>query len=444
MAKRVQANLIILSLVLSLVLPFTASAKIYIRVDQFSQEKFPIAITRFPNKSSATDPKGAADQIDLLIEKDLSFTSLFRFISKKAFLEDPEKAGFSAETIDFANWAVLDAQALVKGWYSLDRNGILIIEVHLFDVLTQKEIMKNKYTSSTDELPSTVHKISDAIIEALTGEPGVFQTKIAFVGNRTRNKEIYLMELDGRNVTQLTSNGSINQSPDWSKDGKLIVFTSFKSGKGSSLYIIDLNQKTIQGFPSLTGPVWSPAYSPISEVIAMTYWMKYDRGIFTFNPRTSELKKISKGGSIDVSPSFSPDGRYLAFVSDRSGHAQIYRQGLSGEEDASRLTFQGWRNEDPAWSPKGDKIAFAGMDVDGHADIFLMNTDGSNIERLTYDSKTNESPSWSPDGQFIIFASNRGGKFQLYVMRPNVNSEQKQITFSNYDHIMPAWSPRVK
>ena len=418
-------------------------AKIYIKIDQFSKEKFPIAITSLLDKSAVTDQKGVGNQICSLIEKDLSFTDLFRFISKKTFLEDPLKSGFTVDKIDFANWAVLDAQALLKGWYSIEKNGLISLEVHLYDVLTQREIFSKKYSFSSENMNGIIHKITNQIINALTGEEGIFETKIAFVGNQTVNKEIYIMDLDGTNVTRMTQNRSINLSPDWSRDGKKLSFTSFKGGRGSELFIADLEAKTIGGFPKLEGTIIGPEFSPTQTILALTVSFKYDQGIFLFDPSNNSLKKTTRGNAIDVSPSFSPDGKQIVFASNRSGSVHIYKKSAySIDEEPIRLTFDGKRNVDPAWSPKGDKIVFAGMDTDGYFDLFIMNTDGTNLARLTYDTNNNEHPSWSPDGQYIVFASSRGNIYQLYVMKPNASSEQRQITFSKFDHTMPAWSPR--
>ncbi len=427
--------------------------KIYVKVDQFSEQKFPIAVTPFKNQSGKKELLPEGYKIEKIIKNDLSFSGLFRFISEKAFLEDPQKSGFTTKSIDFANWAVLDAQALVKGWYELSKKNQLTISVHLFDVLSQKEILSKKFYTHVKSLHETIHKISNEIYRALTGEEGIFDTKIAFVGNRTKNKEIYAMDLDGRNVVQLTSNKSINLSPDWSRDGKKIAFTSFMGGKGSSLYIGDLETKNIKGFDMLRGTVIGPVFNTGGNLIAMTYeersskrgYSQKDKvGIFLFDPLTNRLNKLTRGFAINVSPSFSPDGREVVFSSNRSGRVHIYKKQVSAGAKPVRLTFKGIRNVDPAWSPKGDKIAFAGMDTDGHYDIFVMNTDGSSLQRLTYDSKNNEHPSWSPDGQFIIFSSNRSGIFQLYVTKLTAGSEKRQITFSKWNHTMPTWSPRLK
>lgn len=424
--------------------PIVSRAKIYIKIDQFSQEKFPIAVMEFENRTDGK--KSIPEKLDYLIQKDLDFTGLFRFIPKKAFLDDPKRSGYTADKIDFANWAVLDAQALLKGWYRVQSKDMVTIEAHLFDVLTRSEIFSKKYFSPKQSIHQTLHKISNEIMFALTGEAGIFDTKIAFIGDRTGNKEIYAMDLDGRNVIRMTSNRSINLSPDWSRDSKKIAFTSFKGGDGSRLYIGDLETKRITDFNRiLKGTVIGPVFNPTGDLLAITFTQRYKRGIYLFNPSSKSLRPITKGYAINVSPSFSPDGREIVFASNRSGRVHIYKKNIySSEREPTRLTFKGIRNVDPAWSPKGDLIAFSGLDTDGYYDIFIMNSDGSGLKRLTYDTRNNEHPSWSPDGRYIIFSSNRTGIFQLYVTRPTAMSEKRPITRTKYNHTMPTWSPRLQ
>jgi TolB protein len=148
------------------------------------------------------------------------------------------------------------------------------------------------------------------------------------------------------------------------------------------------------------------------------------------------MKKLTFTHGIDVSPSVSPDGKSIAFVSDRGGTPQIYVMRSDGSE-VRRVTFEGSYNTSPCWSPSGDRIAFSGRR--GKNQIFTIKPDGSELMQLT-DSGNNEDPSFSPDGRYITFMSDRDRTKSIYIMRANGES-QRRITPKDMRAFGPRWSP---
>ena len=151
---------------------------------------------------------------------------------------------------------------------------------------------------------------------------------------------------------------------------------------------------------------------------------------------------MTESRGIDVSATFSPDGKQIAFVSDRAGSPQIYLMNADGS-GVRRLTFQGNFNQEPAWSPKGDLIAFTGRDEKRSFDVYTVNAQTGKIARLTQNQGTNEKPSWAPNGQLLLFSSSRTGKRQLWTMTPD-GSNPRQVTDEPQGAFDPAWGPLAR
>ena len=262
------------------------------------------------------------------------------------------------------------------------------------------------------------------------------------------------MDWDGANLKQITTSRSISVSPSWSPDGRYLAYSTFNmhtktKTRNADLYLYDLKtqKKTVLSavkglnttasfLPGMAGVIARVSYS--EKKGASAYKIPFDG-----SPRTA----ITNGphGAMNVEPAVSPDGKSIAFSSDRSSKAMIYIHDIATKTDR-RLTFAGQYNSSPAWSPDGKKIAFAAH-VDKHFDIYIMDVDGKNLQKLTSAKKSNgrfahnEDPSFSPDGRLILFRSNRqGSKYQLYAITVDGKNEYR-LTFDNHDYARPQWSP---
>lgn len=422
-----------------------ANAKIFININESGSKKFPLALS--PLLVKANDPmmrKAEADFVDTL-KKDLELMSVFDILMEKSILEPAAQRGvLQAEKIDFSSWKTIDALAFTKG--QMDGNpSKMNIEVYLYDTLAKKEVVAKRYSGGVDQIKKMAHAFANVIIENLLGEKGVFDTRIAFVCKPGKEKELCLMDFNGDNYSVATNHKTIVLSPTWNPTNRSLYYTAFdKKTDKPQLYSYDPDQrfsKRISDFPGMTIGL---SYDPVQKLLATSLTQDGNAEIYLLNNFGGIVKRITENKNIiDVSASFSPDGKEIVFVSDRDGTSQIYKMNRDGS-GVKRLSFKGRNNTSPVWSPKGDKIAFAGMDTDGQFDILVMNTDGSGMNRLTYDSRNNEDPTWSPDGNLIAFTSNRkskenpSGKAQIFIMRPD-GSRQTQITFEDYDHTMPSW-----
>ncbi|MGD9182971.1 MAG: DPP IV N-terminal domain-containing protein, partial [Desulfobacterales bacterium] len=355
-------------------------------------------------------------------------------LDRGSFLFDPERSGVTLSTINFQNWTVVGAELLITGFYEV-KNDRISVELRFFDTFKARRIIGKKYTGSKTNQRSIILRFCGDVINYLTGNRGIFGSKIAFVSNGTGNKEIYTCAFDGYDPRRLTNNNAITLFPAWSTDGKWMAFTSYKSGN-PDLYIRNLNQGQETKI-SKQGINITPAWTPRKFELAATLSFSGDQEIYLLTGSGKIIKRLTKSRGIDVTPSWSPDGKKFAFVSNRSGSAQIYIKDLvSGR--VRRLTYEGRKNTQPSWSPRGDKIAYTSEGNGGH-DIFVIGTDGLDPVQLTYDSRDNEAASWSPDGSLIAFSSNRDGPSRIYVMTA-YGTDQRRLLVLAGEQTNPKWS----
>jgi len=422
-------------------------AKVYIDIRSPSFRKFPIAIAPFRSPLLPNEDMKLGERATDILSNDLSFTGFFALIDPKSFGENIAKppspgsgpAGTGPEMIDFRSWANTGAEALVMGEV-VYKDHSLTLEARLYDVVQKELIIGKKYIGEITDLSRMIHRFADEIVFALTGEHGFFQTKIVFISRAGGNKEVFLMDFDGRNLTQLTRHQSICLSPRFAPDGTSIAFTSYKSGN-PDIYIKDLRngqERRIAYYPGLN---ISPAWSPDSQRLALTLSKDGNPDIYSLKRDGTGLVRLTDHPAIEVSPTWSPDGQKIAFVSNRGGSPQIYIMDAQGRE-VQRLTFEGNYNTHPVWSPRGDRIAFDSF-IGGNHNICTIRPDGSDFRILTANLGRCETPSWSPDGRNLVFSSSRDGGPHIFLIDAE-GTRIKRLTFQKGGDTYPNWSPRFK
>ena len=420
-----------------------AWSKVYIDITGPAGRRLPIAVQEFMDMGTGNDDAGMIDPVARELREtivgDLKFSNLFDVIETDAYLE-PHEEWFSQGNINFKNWRTSGAEALVKGRFKIEGER-LVVEVKLFDTVKERRLIGKRYTGRTANPRRIAHRFADDLMEELTGRRGIFSTKLLFVSDRTGNKEIYISDYDGKNVRQITRNGSINLSPRWSPDGKKILYTSYKKG-WPCLHMLDLRSGRDTVVSDRRGINIGGRFSPDGSKIALTLSIDGSPELYLLETSTGGIRRLTKNYGIDVSPAWSPDGTKIAFVSDMAGNPHIYVIDPEGN-NLRRLTYEGKYNASPAWSPDGRFIAFARM-ADGKGfDIWVMRSDGTHQTRLTYEG-TNKSPMWSPDGRYITFSSRRGGgQSAIYIMRADGGGITR-ITDAGHNAKSPAWSPYLE
>jgi len=429
-------------------LPAAVWARMFIDINAPSSRKFNIAIPDFNQVGSDKNRPDLSTELPGIVSSDLDFSGFFTPMDKGAFLED-KGSGSGPGAIQFKNWSVIGAELLLKGEYSCVGNQ-LEVEIRLYDVFMGRQILGKRALGDVDRRRALMHRLSYEIIQQLTGYPGIFLTKIAFVDNSTGNREIYISDYDGYGAKQATHDKSIALLPRWSPDGKYLAYNSYKMesrflkkdmGKqaGPLLYLKDMGSGRItllSGQPGLnTGAAWAPN----SQEIALTMSHMGNPDIFTIDLQGKILRQVVQGYGIDVSPAFSPDGSKIAFVSNRSGSPQVYVMDLASKRE-ERLTYEGGYNTSPAWSSR-NRIAFVSM-TGGRFVISSIDPDGKGLKKLTENSSNSEEPCWSPDGRYIMFTSDRGGGgYHLHLMNANGQNQKRILTSTRGQQTAPCWGP---
>ena len=398
---------------------------------------FPVALPQI------CDGGGGApynSKIPEIISKNLQVSGLFKVLDPSSFLEAPGKCE-APDKVGFPDWSVIGAEGLVKGSIKTSANGQILVELYLYDVQQQKAVIGKRYESEGGDYARIAHRFSNEIMRFFTGEKGVFGTRIAYIGKVGRFKELFIMDLDGSNSRQLTRDRGIVLSPSWSPAGDKIMYTSFRTRK-PEIYMISPEGGSPKQITSREGMELGSKFTPDARSIISSASSNGNTNIVMFDLRGKIIQNLTNSSGIEVSPSLSPDGGQIAFCSNRSGGPQIYVMDSAGG-NAHRISFTNSNYcTSPAWSPKGDKIAFVCRA--GGNQLFLSAPDGSQSVQLTF-SGNNEDPSWAPDGRSLAFSSDagRGSARNISILPLLGGGSPKRISVSNVEEGMPSWSPRI-
>ena len=299
------------------------------------------------------------------------------------------------------------------------------IEAHfkVWSILGGKEIFSRSFKVSKDNLRSKAHEISDSLYRSITGKSSIFNSKIFFVSDRTTSgkdieKELYIMDFDGRRVDKLTNYNGVVMSPAISPDNSKIMFSLIASKKivtrnkvqimkNNDLRVYDLKRQTISVVSDLPGINSGAIYTADGENIYLTLSYGGNADIYEKSLSGGKTRKVTSHYADEVDPSITKDGSLMTFLSSRSGKAHIYvMDPRQTEKDVKRISFVGQFNATPRFSPDGKEIAFTSW-VDGAFDLYRISANGDNLVRLTKDFGSVEEPAYSPDGEFIIFTSKK-------------------------------------
>jgi TolB protein len=438
------------------------TSDIYIKIGDAKIKKNVLAIPEFQftgSTPSNTNYKSIGAELFKVINNDLSATTYFTFLDPKAFLEDPSKtaptpAPDTPNGFNYSKWKQAGTDFLLRANFSVSGNN-LTLETYTYSISKAQLIYGRKYTSTLSTSRRMAHTFCNDLIKILTGKDGFFLSKIV-VGRDVAGKkvkEIFTMDWDTNNPIRVTNHNSIALSPNWSPDGKMVLYTAYikKGPKGirnPDLLVLELASSNRWLVSYRLGVNSGGFFHPEGKSIFLTIAEAGSSDIFRIDMDGKVLNKITSGprGALNVEPAVSPDGKQIAFSSDRSGQPMVWIMNIDGS-NLKRITWGGVYNSSPAWSPDGKKIAFAGFEKD-HYDIFTINTDGSGIERLTSAKKNNgkpadnEDPVFSPDGRLVMYTSNRTGDNQIYIINMD-GSDEKRLTFDGHNYFKPRWSSNL-
>ncbi len=423
------------------VLPAHA-ARLKMEVGGANFRPVPIAVPalRRAAGASAAVTAARAEGLTLALREGLGLARSLSLVPPSTYL--PEEGSVAAPRLPA--WSAVGASGVITGELA-DVRGSVGLQLHFFSVANgQQPVQQACSLDAADaEGRRCLHQFLDQVVESLTGEKGIYSSRLAFAQRQGRHKQIFSCALDGAELRQETRTPTLNLLPAWDAAGAYLLFTSFASGNADLLQVrrADGQQSPISRAPGLnTGA----AVSPDGKYIALTLSRDGNTEIYVMDRDGRNLRRLTHSWGQDVSPTWSPDGQSLAFVSSRSGNPQIYVMKVDGS-GVRRLTFAGTYNQEPDWSPRPDgQIAFTARDERLQFDIFLVHPQSGAITRLTQDQGRNESPSHSPDGHHLTFMSTRGaaGGKRIWVMDVDGNAP-RPLPVQVGEAEAPSWGPRL-
>jgi len=407
-----------------------SAADVYLGLQAYTAGGKPLGVglAAFTSTGNDADSVSAANKLRSVIREDLLFTRLFSVVEN-----GPLPTG---DKLDSLAWGAQGAQVVITGRVSLQGDQVNL-ECKIYDVSSGKILIGKQGSGLRSTVRRLAHLMSDQLIFQLSGQPGIAHTRIAFVNTRTGHKEIYVMDYDGAGIRQITSFRNITITPRWSPDGKKIAFTSYRAGNPDA-YTIDANGGNLRELSARQGLNTAPAWSPDGDTVALTLSRGADPDIFLIDISGRIKQRLTYVPGVDTSPTFAPNGQEIAFVSDRAGNPELYVMDNTGA-NVQRLTYGQWVDA-PAWSPRGDFIAYERQRGGAQYDIYVIDPNGKSNQSITQGEGRNEDPSWSPDGRFIAFTSNREGRRRIYVMGSD-GSDPHAIGDISGESSMPSWGP---
>ncbi|MEZ4316501.1 MAG: Tol-Pal system beta propeller repeat protein TolB [Myxococcota bacterium] len=384
------------------------------------------------------DPDGKASEIWSTVDNDLRQSGYFTMVDPEAAIDG---GGVEPGTFTFDSWSKLKVGVVVKTRVlptgQCGNAEAMCADAYVYYVVNGETLSANRFRSEAKNARYIGHDIANTVVEAVTGQRSMFGSRLAAVGKKGSNKEIFLLDTDGQGVTAVTRNGSINLSPALSPDGRYVSWTSYRKGN-PDLYVKDLTSGRTRVLSNDEGINASPAFSPDGRYVAMARSTGGNSDIYVLDAKTGAMvKRLTDNAGIDVSPNYSPDGSEIAFASEASGGSQIYIANASTGA-SRRVTHQGSFNTDPVYSPDGTKLAFVGRDKGGF-DVFVCDTDGKGLIRITQGMGDNEDPSWSPDGRYLVFSSTRNGTSQIWISTADGRHQAPVTTSGSWTQ--PAFVP---
>jgi len=409
-----------------------ASAILTIEITQGVDGGLPIAIVPFGGAGKQRPPQDVA----AVIEADLARSGRFTPLDKKDFVSRPVED----KQVVFKDWRIVKADALVIGSVKPAPQGRWQVEFRLYDIYKEKQLAGYSYVVAGDRLRAVAHQISDIIYEKLTGEPGVFSTRIAYItrerAGKRFNYKLQIADSDGYNPVTVLSSGEPLISPAWSPDGTRLAYVSWEQRR-PILYMQNVVHGSRTRIAEFKGINSAPAWSSDGTKLALTLSRDGNTEIYVMRLSDNKLTRLTSHPAADTEPAWSPDGRDIIFTSDRGGKPQIYRMRADGS-NVERVTFEGEYNARASYSPDGKMLTLV-SGAQGRYHAALLHLQSSVLQILT-DTPLDESPSFAPNGRMILYATERGGRGVLASVSSDGRVRQL-LKLQEGDVREPAWSP---
>lgn len=404
-----------------------AFAQFRVEVTGVGLTQLPIAIAPF--RGEAQSPQKLA----AIVQADLERSGQFRGIDATGTQLD------ETSRPDVALWKQKMADSLVTGSVTRLADGRFDVRFRLWDVVRGQDLGGQGFAVTHSDLRLVAHRIADYVYEKLTGERGVFSTRIAYVTKAGKRYSLWVADADGENAQSALSSPEPIISPAWSPTGRQVAYVSFESRK-PVVYVHDVASGRRRLLANFRGSNSAPAWAPSGETLAVTLTRDGGSQLYLISAQGGEARRLTQSSGIDTEPVFSSDGSTIYFVSDRGGSPQIYKVAAGGG-NAQRVTFTGNYNISPSISPDGRWLAYISR-VSGGFKLHVMDLGTGSVAAIT-DTTADENPSFAPNSRLIVYATLQQGRESL--MTTTLDGKIKaRLAGQGGDIREPDWGPFLK
>ncbi len=404
-----------------------ALAQFRVEVSGVGLTQLPVAVATFRGDDTAPQKMGA------IVLADLERSGQFRGVDTGSVSLD------ETARPDVSSWRQRGSDALVVGSINRLADGRFDVRMRLWDVVRGQDLGGQSFAVLPADLRLVAHRLADFVYEKLTGDRGVFSTRIAYVTKSGQNFNLWVADADGENAQSALNSGEPIISPAWAPNGNQLAYVSFESRK-PVIFVHDVATGKRRLVANFKGSNSAPAWSPDGKNLAVTLSRDGGSQLFLMDANGGDPKRLAQSGSIDTEPNFTADGKSIYFVSDRGGSPQIYRMSTTGGSP-ERVTFSGSYNISPAVSPDGRWLAFISR-VNGAFKLHVMELSSGAINAIT-DTVADEKPRFSANSRLIIYATQQQGREAL--MTTTIDGKIKaRLAGQNGDIREPDWGPMQK
>ena len=398
---------------------------------QFRVEVSGVGLTQLPVVVPAFRGEGAAPQkMAAIVLADLERSGQFRSVDAAGLAID------ETSRPDVTPLRQRGADALCAGSISRLADGRWDVRFRLWDVVRLQDLGGQSYAVPPGDLRLVAHRIADYVYEKLTGERGIFSTRIAYVTQAAERYNLWVADADGENAQSALASPEPIISPAWSASGTQLAYVSFESRK-PVVYVHEIASGRRRLLANFRGSNSAPTWAPDGRTLAVTLSREGGSQLFLIDANGGEPRRLLQSTSIDTEPVFSADGRSVFFVSDRGGAPQIYRVAAEGGSP-QRVTFTGTYNISPALSPDGRWLAYVSR-VGGAFKLQVMEMASGTVTSLT-DTTADESPSFAPNSRLIMYGTRQAGREAL--MTTTLDGKIKaRLAGQGGDIREPDWGP---
>ncbi len=416
-------------------LSFTSVAQAVLKIDitEGFEGALPIAVIPFQWSDGEKVVNG---DVSAIVMSDLARSGKFSPVANKDLIARPQKLA----DVHYKTWRIAGMDHIVIGSVTAQVNGSYLVQFRLIDILKAKQVLGYSFSATKSTLRDVSHQISDYIFTHITGLPGAFATRIAYVTSKHSkaglSSRLQVSDTDGYNPQTLLSSDQPIMSPAWSPDGSQLSYVSFESGQ-AEIYTHNIRtgtRKSRAKFPGLNG---APSWSPDGKKLALTLSKDGNPDIYVLNLANNKLQRVTKHWSIDTEAVWTVDGKSIIYTSSRSGKPQLYKRSVMTKSKPERLTFEGGYNASASVSADGKFVTY----VHGEGNVFriaVLDLETKSSRILT-DGPLDESPEYAPNNSMILFASQE--KRQAVLAAVSVDGRQKQrLAFSDGEVREPSWA----